>query len=83
MDGTETIVSSGIVLDVNGLTALEGVFLDEGGASQGQQKKMEHKGLEPTPGEEFPLATEGPELTSSEEFPPAQFPYLGSLDSDV
>ncbi len=78
MDGTETIVSSGIVLDVNGLTALEGVFLDEGGASQAAEENGT-QGPEPTPGEEFPLATEGPEPTSSEEFPPAQFPYLGSF----
>ena len=63
MDGTETIVSSGIVLDVNGLTALEGVFLDEGGASQAAEEN----------------GTQGQEPTSSEEFPPAQFPYLGSF----
>lgn len=94
MDGTETIVSSGIVLDVNGLTALEGVFLDEGGASQAagdnqetinnstttaQQEENGTEGPEPTPGEVFPPATEEPQSTSSQVFPPAQFPYLGSF----
>jgi hypothetical protein len=33
IDGTESIVSSGIVLDVNGFAALEGLFLEDGGSS--------------------------------------------------
>ena len=33
MDGTESVVSSGIVLDVNGFAALEELFPEDGGAS--------------------------------------------------
>src|ERR671916_504577 len=38
MDGTERIVSSGIVLDVNGFAALEELFPEEGGVSQDNQR---------------------------------------------
>lgn len=80
MDGTETIVSSGIVLDVNGLTALEGVFLDEGGASkvaQDSEETMNNSTTTPSSPNEVTTSqqeengTESPEPTPGEEFPPA------------
>ena len=82
MDGTETIVSSGIILDVNGLTALEGVLLDEGGASQAAENNQETTNNsattttstppdEGTTAQQEENATEGPEPTPGEVFPPA------------
>jgi len=82
MDGTETIVSSGIILDVNGLTATEGVFLDEGGASQAAENNQgptnnsattttSASSDEGTTAQQEENATEGPEPTPGEVFPPA------------
>lgn len=38
MDGTERVVSSGIVLDVNGYAALEELFPEEGGGTGSQEE---------------------------------------------
>ncbi|HJU33569.1 MAG TPA: hypothetical protein VJ695_00460 [Nitrososphaera sp.] len=48
IDGTENVVSSGIVLDVNGFAALEELFPEEGGASP-----QEEEGASPPP--QFPF----------------------------
>ena len=53
MDGTENIVSSGIILDVNGFAALEEIFPEEGqGQGAPQDELAAEEELPPTP---FPL----------------------------
>jgi plastocyanin len=85
MDGTERIVSSGIVLDVNGFAALEELFPEEGerGAPQeqlsaeGNQNIMTNTTTTPpiSPDEE----TTGQQEEQVEELPLAPFPVLGSF----
>ncbi len=88
MDGTERIVSSGIVLDVNGFAALEELFPEEeeGGASQEQlaaednQEVATNSTTTTTP----PISPDEEAMAHQEEqplegFPPSPFPLLGSF----
>lgn len=96
MDGTESVViSSGIVLDVNGFAVLEELFPEEGGgASQEELAAEDSQGMatnsttmtSPSPDEEAmtqqEVGTEGQQQPTSgegEEFPPPQFPFLDSF----
>jgi plastocyanin len=77
MDGTERIISSGIILDVNGFAALEELFPEEG---QGSNQEMVTNSTTTTLP---PISPEGEAMTQQEqpieEFPPAPFPLLGSF----
>jgi plastocyanin len=89
MDGTERIVSSGIVLDVNGFAALEELFPEEGegAAPQEELAAEDNQGIMTnsttttttapaiSPEEE----TMGQQEEQVEEFPPSPFPLLGSF----
>jgi plastocyanin len=86
MDGTERIVSSGIILDVNGYAILEELFPEEGqGESPREELATENSQdtfpnsttITPpiSPGEEAMTQQEQP----TEEFPPSPFPVLGSF----
>jgi hypothetical protein len=66
MDGTERMVSSGIILDVNGFVPQEELFLEE---SRGTALQEEFG----TEDEQILRAGE------SKQFPPSQFPFLGSF----
>src|SRR5918992_1807136 len=87
MDGTERIVSSGIVLDVNGFTALEELFPEEGegGAPQEQLAAEDNQGIatnsttttSPISPDEEAMAQQ--EEQPVEEFPPSPFPLLGNF----
>jgi plastocyanin len=85
MDGTETVVSSGIVLDANGFAVLEELFPEEG--AEDNQGIMTNSTTRPISSDEETIAqqqengTEGQQPTSGEgeEFPPPQFPSLGSF----
>jgi plastocyanin len=88
MDGTERIVSSGIVLDVNGFAALEELFPEEGegGASQEQLAAEDNQEIAtnstttitpPISPDEEAMAQQ--EEQPVEEFPPSPFPLLGSF----
>jgi plastocyanin len=68
MDGTESVVSSGIILDVNGFSALRELFPGEGEA-QPQGGEAQPQGGEAQP--------QGGEAAASA--PLAQFPFLGSF----
>jgi plastocyanin len=85
MDGTERIVSSGIVLDVNGYAILEELFPEEGeeapqdelAAEDNQELATNSTTTTPptSPDEEAMAQQEQP----VEEFPPSPFPLLGSF----
>jgi plastocyanin len=88
MEGTERIVSSGIVLDVNGFAALEELFPEEGegGASQEQLAAEDNQEIAtnstttitpPISPDEEAMAQQ--EEQPVEEFPPSPFPLLGSF----
>ena len=85
MDGTERIVSSGIVLDVNGFAALEELFPEEetGGASQEELAAEDNQVIATnsttTPSISPEEETIGQQEEQVEEFPPSPFPVLGSL----
>ena len=86
MDGTERIVSSGIILDVNGYAILEELFPEEGqgespqeelGTENSQDTFPNSTTIAPpiSPGEEAMTQQEQP----TEELPPSPFPVLGSF----
>src|ERR687896_2046397 len=87
MDGTERIVSSGIVLDVNGFTALEELFPEEGegGAPQEQLAAEDNQGIATNSTTTTPPISPDEEAMAQqeeqpvEEFPPSPFPLLGSF----
>ena len=88
MDGTERIVSSGIVLDVNGFAALEELFPEEGQgvASQEELSAEDNQGImtnstttTTTPPISPEEETMGQQEEQVEEFPPSPFPVLGSF----
>jgi plastocyanin len=82
MDGTERVVSSGIVLDVNGFAVLEELFVEEG-APQEELAAEDNQGITtnstttppPSPDEETMVQQE----EQVEEFPPSPFPILDSF----
>jgi plastocyanin len=89
MDGTERVVSSGIVLDVNGFSALEALFAEEGGeegasqqevpaATEDNQGSMTNSTMTTT----TPQIPTDEETMAQQEEEPAQepqFPFLGSF----
>jgi plastocyanin len=86
MDGTERIVSSGIILDVNGYAILEELFPEEGQGESPQEELVRENSQDTfpnsttitppiSPGEEAMTQQEQP----TEEFPPSPFPVLGSF----
>src|SRR5918992_5762829 len=87
MDGTERIVSSGIVLDVNGFAALDELFPEEetGGASQEELAAEDNQDIatnsttttSPISPDEEAMAQQ--EEQPVEEFPPSPFPLLGNF----
>jgi plastocyanin len=85
MDGTERIVSSGIVLDVNGFAALEELFPEGGrGAPQEQLSAEGNQNImtnttTTTPPISPDEETTGQQEEQVEEFPPSPFPVLGSF----
>ena len=90
MDGTERIVSSGIVLDVNGFAALEELFLEEeeGAAPQEELAAKDNQGIitnstTTTTTTTPPISPEeeitGQQEEQVQEFPPSPFPVLGSF----
>jgi plastocyanin len=85
MDGAERIVSSGIVLDVNGFAALEELFPEEGGASQEELAVQDNQGIatnSTTTTTTTPPLSLDEETTGQQEeqgFPPSPFPLLGSF----
>jgi plastocyanin len=83
MDGTERVVSSGIILDVNGFALLEELFAEEGGASQEEPAAEDNQGIatNTTTTTTTGNTTEGQQATSGEveEFPPPPFPILNSF----
>lgn len=94
MDGTERIVSSGIVLDVNGFAALEELFPEEGVGGAASQEQLSAEGNQnimtnstttttttttTTPPISPDEETMGQQEEQVEEFPPSPFPVLGSF----
>jgi plastocyanin len=91
MDGTERIVSSGIVLDVNSFAALAELFPEEGvegGAAPQEQPAAEDNQeivtnstttTTTTPPISPDEETMGQQEEQVEEFPPSPFPVLGSF----
>jgi plastocyanin len=92
MDGTERIVSSGIVLDVNGYAILEELFQEEeaGGASQEELAAQDNQEIATNSTTTTTTTTTTPPLSPDEEitgqqeeqveeFPPSPFPLLGSF----
>jgi plastocyanin len=85
MDGTERIVSSGIVLDVNGYAILEELFPEEGEEAPqdelavGDNQEIATNSTTTTP----PISPDEEAMTQQEqpmeEFPPSPFPLLGSF----
>jgi plastocyanin len=86
MDSTERIISSGIILDVNGFATLEELFPEEGQGEAPQDEVAAENNQEiatysttttPT------ISPEGEAMTQQEqpieEFPPSPFPLLGSF----
>jgi hypothetical protein len=76
MDGTEKIVSSGIILDVNGFAALEELFPEEGQVSNQEIATNSTTTIPPVSAEEEAMAQKEQPL---EQFPPSPFPLLGSF----
>jgi plastocyanin len=89
MDGTERVVSSGIILDVNGFSALEALFAEEGGeegasqqevpATEDNQGSMTNSTMTTTTPQ---IPTDEETIAQQEEEEPAQepqFPFLGSF----
>jgi plastocyanin len=87
MDGTERIISSGIILDVNGFATLEELFPEEGQgeASQGEVAAENNQEIatNSTTTTTSTISPEGEAMTQQEqpieEFPPSPFPLLGSF----
>ncbi len=88
MDGTERIVSSGIILDVNGFAALEELFPEEGegAALQEELSAQDNQGIitnstitTTTPPISPEEETTGQQEDQVEEFPPSPFPVLDSF----
>src|SRR5918998_3124136 len=90
MDGTERIVSSGIVLDVNGFAALEELFPEEGEGAAPQDELPAEDNQEIATNSTTTTTTTTPPLSPDEEitgqqeeqveeFPPSPFPLLGSF----
>ena len=89
MDGTERIVSSGIVLDVNGFAALDELFPEEGegAAPQDEVSVEDNQGImtnSTTTTTTTPPLSPDEEITRQqgeqvEEFPPSPFPLLASF----
>ena len=93
MDGTERIVSSGIVLDVNGFAALDELFPEEGEGAAPQDELLAEDNQEiatnsttttTTTTTTTPPLSPDEEITGQqeeqvEEFPPSPFPLLGSF----
>jgi len=90
MDGTERIVSSGIILDVNGFSALDALFAEERGeegasqqqevsATEDSQGSMTNSTMTTTtpqiPTDDETMAQQGEEESAQE----PQFPFLGSF----
>lgn len=76
MDGTERIVSSGIILDVNGFAALEELFPEEGQVSNQEIATNSTTTIPLVSAEEEAMAQQEQPL---EQFPPSPFPLLGSF----
>src|SRR5918999_5852449 len=87
MDGTERIVSSGIILDVNGYAILEELFPEEGegGAPQEQLAAEDNQGIATNSTTTTPPISPDEEAMAQqeeqpvEEFPPSPFPLLGNF----
>jgi plastocyanin len=86
MDGTERIISSGIILDVNGVATLEELFPEEGQGEAPQDEVAAENSQEITTNSTTSTPTISPEgeaMTQQEqpveEFPPSPFPLLGSF----
>jgi plastocyanin len=88
MDGTEKIVSSGIILDVNGFAALEEIFPEQGqgeGAPQDGLAAEDNQQLETNSTTATPPVSPDQEAMGqqqgqvAEELPPSPFPLLGSF----
>jgi copper binding plastocyanin/azurin family protein len=92
MDGTERIVSSGIVLDVNGFAALEELFPEEGEGGAAAQEQPAAEGNQEIATNSTTTTTTTPPISPDEEtmgqqeqeqpveeFPPTPFPLLGSF----
>jgi plastocyanin len=81
MDGTERVVSSGIVLDVNGFAVLEELFPEEG-APQEELVAEDNQGIatnSTTTGAGNTTEEQQPTSGEVEEFPPPPFPLLDSF----
>jgi hypothetical protein len=90
MDGTEILVSSGIVLDINGFATLEELFPEEGGGTQQEQLAAEDNQSTMT-NSITTTTTPSPSLSQEEEatmaqqeeqvgeIPPTPFPFLDSF----
>jgi plastocyanin len=76
IDGAERIVSSGIILDVNGFAALEELFPEEGQVSNQEIATNSTTIIPPVSAEEEAMAQKEQPL---EQFPPSPFPLLGSF----
>ena len=88
MDGTERIISSGIILDVNGFATLEELFPEEGQGEAPQDEVAAENNQEIVTNSTTTTTTptispEGEAMTQQEqpieEFPPSPFPLLGSF----
>ena len=86
MDGTERIISSGIILDVNGFATLEELFPEEGQGEAPQDEVAAENSQEIATNSTTSTPTISPEgeaMTQREqpveEFPPSPFPLLGSF----
>jgi len=86
MDGTERVVSSGIVLDVGGFAALYELFPEEGegGASQEELASEDNQGIMTNSTMTQPSISPNGEIINQqeeevEELAPAPFPVLGSF----
>jgi plastocyanin len=86
IDGTERVISSGIILDVNGYAILEELFPEEGQgeASREELATEDNQGTSTNSTTITPQISPGEEAMarqeqSLEEFPPSPFPVLGSF----
>ncbi|HEX2170031.1 MAG TPA: plastocyanin/azurin family copper-binding protein [Nitrososphaera sp.] len=86
MDGTERIISSGIILDVNGFATLEELFPEEGQGEASQDEVAAENNQEIATNSTTTTSTISPEGGARtqqeqpiEEFPPSPFPLLGSF----
>jgi plastocyanin len=88
MDGTERIVSSGIILDVNGFAALEELFPEEGGggtASQEELRAEDNQGIMANSTTAMTRPVQSPDedtITQQEEFGTEEEQILRSGESE-